>query len=260
VNIGAIVRRAQKATADNAPTILTALGVTGLVTTAVLTGKASFKAAQILEENRDGRSEEEVRADVKWFSIDNNKKFDLTWKLFVPAVGTGAVTIACIVCANHISTRRTAALASAYSIAQEGFREYREKVLEKIGEKKEQVIRDEVAQDGVTTNPPSTTYIVGENEVLFKDEHSGRYFKSTLEGVKKAANDTNYQILGDDYASLSDYWDRLGLKKTSESDEVGWNTDNKLELMFASAITEDHKPCITVEFRTIPVRKFYRFQ
>jgi hypothetical protein len=254
VNIGAIVRRAQKATADNAPTILTALGVTGLVTTAVLTGKASFKASQILYKH-------DYEAGLSGDPLPSfQERFPLVWKLYIPAVGTGAVTIACIVCANHISTRRTAALASAYSIAQEGFREYREKVLEKVGEKKEQVIRDEVAQDGVTTNPPATTYIVGENEVLFKDEHSGRYFKSTLEDVKKAANDTNYQILGDDYASLSDYWDRLGLKKTSESDEVGWNTDNKLELLFASAITEDQKPCITVEFRTIPVRKFYRFQ
>lgn len=260
MNIGAIVKRAQKATADNAPTVLTALGVTGLITTAVLTGKASFRAAEVLHEV-DLESDPENRGYHREAnSLDIQTKIKTTWQFYIPAFGTGAVTLACIVCANHISTRRTAALASAYSIAQEGFREYREKVLDKIGEVKEQEVRDEVAQDSVTANPPSTTYILSENEVLFRDDYSGRYFKSTMEGVKKAANDTNYQILGDNYASLSDYWDRLGLKKTSDSDEVGWNTDEKLEVLYGSAITEDQKPCITVEFRTVPVRKYYSFR
>lgn len=255
MNIGAIVRRAQKATADNAPTILTALGVTGLVTTAVLTGKASFKAAEVIRDEEDKHSTENAT-----FQMMTRECVELTWKHYIPAVGTGAVSIACIVCANHISTRRTAALASAYSIAQEGFREYREKVLDKVGETKEKAIRDEVAQDSVTKNPPPSTLILTDDNVLCKDAHSGRYFQSTLEDLKKAANDTNYQILGNDYASLTDYWERIGLSKTSESDEIGWNTDCQLEVLYGSALDDKNRPCITVDFRTIPTRGYYSFR
>lgn len=255
MNIGAIVRRAQKATADNAPTILTALGVTGLVTTAVLTGKASFRAAQILQEfeiDRDcGEGGERI-------PVAFQKQFELVWKNYVPAVGTGAVSIACIISANHISTRRTAALASAYSIAQEGFREYKDKVLDKIGETKEQAVRDEIAQDRVTKNPPSEVIFIGQGDVLCMDMYSGRYFMSDLESIRKAENDTNWQIMNNDYASLTDFWDRVGLDSTSESDNIGWNTDAKLQLEIGSALAKDGRPCIAVDFgETIPVRGYW---
>lgn len=251
MNIGAIVKKAQKAAADNTPTILTALGVTGLVATAVLAGQGAFKAAEVLEQaNAKALCNDEI--------LDTRDKIEATWKLYVPAVGTGAVTIACIVCANHISTRRTAAIASAYSIAQEGFREYREKVVDRIGEKKHQEVVNELAQEKVTKNPP-TVVVLGKGDVLCLDEHSGRYFESTLEEVKKAANDTNYQIINNDYASLTEFWDRLGLPKTSESDEVGWNVDCKLEVEIGHAISPDGRPCITVGFgQTIPIRGYYR--
>jgi hypothetical protein len=251
VNIGAIVKRAQKATADNAPTVLTALGVTGLVTTAYLTGKASFKAGAVLYKH-------DYEAGLSGDPLPPlQERIPLVWKLYVPAVGTGVVTIACIVSANHISTRRAAVLASAYSIAQEGFQEYKVKVLEKIGEKKEKEVRDEIAQDRVAKNPPAEIYIVNEGEVLCMDTHSGRYFKSTLENIKAAQNTINYRIRNDNYASLSDFWDCVGLRKTAESDEIGWNVDANLEIEYGSAITEDGKPCITIGFQTIPVRGYY---
>jgi len=52
MDIGAIVSRARKAAADNTPTILTAIGVTGTIATAILASKASFKAAEVLAERR----------------------------------------------------------------------------------------------------------------------------------------------------------------------------------------------------------------
>jgi hypothetical protein len=255
VNIGAIVKRAQKATADNAPTVLTALGVTGLVTTAVLTGRASFKAAEVMAVNHHKLVDNEFEPLPVFEKV--KIVFPDVWKYYVPAVGTGAVTIACIVSANHISTRRAAVLASAYSIAQEGFQEYKVKVLEKIGEKKEKEVRDEIAQDRVTKNPPAEVYVINEGEVLCMDMHSGRYFKSTLENIKAAQNKINHRIRNDNYASLTDFWDFIGLRKTDNSDEIGWNFDAYLEIDYGSAITEDGKPCITIGFQTIPVRGYY---
>lgn len=260
MDIGAIVSRARKAAADNTPTILTALGVTGAITTAVLASKASFKAAEILheidmevDEEHGGTHHREAN------SLDTRTKFEKTWKLYIPAATTGVVTVACIITANRVSSRRAAALASAYSISQEAFREYKSKVFEKLGEKKEQTIRDDIAKDRVK-NIDTTPFILVDSEVLCLDTHSGRLFKSDRETIRRAVNDINWQLLNEDRASLTDFWDLIGLPPTADSDEIGWIVDaNKpFDVRFASALAEDGKPVLTIEFDTGPIRSYYK--
>lgn len=251
MKIGILAKRFGKVAADNSPAILTGLGVTGTLTAVFLTGKATFKAAHILRVAEDLRGEDQ--------ELDFKQKFEMTWKCYVPAAGTTVMAIACMVAANHVGVRRAAALASAYNIAQRGFDEYKDKIVEKLGEKKEQAFRDELAQDRVTANPPSqsTIVITGDGDVLCRDEWSGRYFESDMETLKKAENDTNYQMIHSDYASLSEYWGRLGLPKTAESDEVGWcSGDRKLEVEYSTSTDDKGRPCITVNFRTVPVRGY----
>jgi hypothetical protein len=253
MRIGAIVSRVQKAAADNTPTILTVIGVTGTVATAVLAAKGAFKADEILRREAGGRiSEGELQP------LEVKEKVELTWQCFVPAVISGVATITCVVAANRVSSHRAEALASAYLISQKAAQEYKDKVLEKLGEKKEQEIRDEITQKHVSDNPPSMALVIAADKVLCLDTHSGRYFISDMETIRKAVNDINYQILNNDYASLTDFWDLLGLQKTSESDEVGWNTDKGFEVEYSGAITSDGKPCIAIEFRTLPLRGFYK--
>ena len=243
MNIGAIVSRARKAAADNTPTILTAIGVTGTIATAVLAHKAGFKAAQIL-------SEESPHLEPK-------EKLEKTWKLYIPAVTTGVVTVTCIVTANRVSNRRAAALATAYSVSQEAFREYKDKVFEKIGEKKEQAIRDEIVQEKINKNPLGSVVLAG-NDVLCYDAYSGRPFNSNLEEIRAAVNDINWQILNDNYASLTDFWEKIGLSRTTDSDEIGWNTDTKFEVQYSAALSDDGKPVLCIEFHTVPVRSYYK--
>jgi hypothetical protein len=254
MNIMQIAKRAGKLASDNSPALLTALGVTGAVTAAYLTGKATFKAAEII-----AASEAKPEGDDGDYSLEPMEKVELTWKLFVPAVGTLAITVAAIIAANHISTRRVAAFASAYNLSEKAFEEYKKKVIEKVGVKKEQAVRDAVAQDRVNeyvaANGP--VYVVS-GRVLCMDLHSGRTFNSDMESIKAAVNETNAQVISDNYASLSDLYDRIGLTKTAESDNIGWNTDELLAVEYSTALTEDNQPCITIGFRAKPVSGFYR--
>jgi hypothetical protein len=247
----------EKFVQDNSPAILTAIGVVGTVSTAYFTGKASFKAAEII------RDQELAMKDGKpiFVPMDLRGKFELTWKLYIPAVGTGAMTIACIICANRIGNRRAAAMAAAYSISERAFTEYKEKVVEKIGANKERAVRDELAQDRVNRNPKTQNEVIisGGGEVLCYDEYSGRYFESSMEEIKKAMNDTNYRILNDGFASLGDFYERLSLPSTKYSEEVGWNTDHPLEIMFSTTMSDDNKPCLAIDYQTVPTRGFNRF-
>lgn len=245
-NIGKIV-------ADNSPIILTSVGVAGSLTTAILTGKACWQASRILLGGEDSDP----------WELENQTFFEKTkivWPLFIPPLASAAVTVTSIVLANRIGTRRAAALAAAYSISEKAFEEYKEKVTEKLGKTKEREVRDEIAQNRVDKNPVNNSEIIitGNGDSLFLDLHSNRYFKSTMEDVKKAVNDTNYQIIHHDYASLNDFYDRLGIDHTRYGEELGWTSMEKLEVSFSTTLSKDQRPCITIDFTTEPMRDYFR--
>lgn len=263
MTVADLLTQAKKFAHDNSPAILTALAVSGVVTTAVLTGKAALKAHDILQKEKLRQAEVNGVAvkDPNQVFLTPQEQIKLVWKAYIPAAGSAVATMAFIIGANRIGTRRTASMVAAYSIAEKGFTEYKAKVVEKLGEKKEQEVRDEVAQDRVNRDPVGTREViiaVG-GEVLCYDAYSGRYFKSDIETLKKAQNDLNYVILGDSYASLTKFYDKIGLRPTSASDELGWTSDRPLELSFTPVMSEDDRPCISIEFNPLPGPHFYRY-
>lgn len=244
---------------DNSPTILTAVGVSGTVGTALLTGRATFKAAEIIEaETQEARA---TTGDVS-YEFKPRAKFDLVWKCYIPPVAVGAITVVCIIGANRIGMRRAAALAAAYSLAEKAFDEYRAKVQEHMGSQKEQRVRDDIAQDRVSANPVSTREVIitGTGEVLCYDSITGRYFMSNVESLRKAQNDINHEIIHNLYASLGDFYSKIGLPATEYSNEVGWNVDDVLDIDFSAVIAEDGRPCISITYNISPVRGYSRLQ
>jgi hypothetical protein len=239
--------------ADNSPTLLTALGVTGTISTAVLAVRATFQAADLIYNERDRQDLMELG-----HPLDRKEEFQLVWKVYIPPVASGVVTIVCIIMANRIGHRRAAAVAAAFTVSQEAFEKYREKVVEKIGDKQERAVRDDVAQDQVRKDPPSREVIItGNGTVLCRDAFSGRYFESDVETIRKAINDLNQQILGFGYASLTELYALIGLDRTSVSDEVGWQ--KMITAEFSATMTEDNKPCMVLSYSVEPVRDYYRF-
>lgn len=250
-----LLKQGQKLVSDNSAVILTAVGVVGVVTTAILTGRATIKATDIIDEEEHERELREVT-----YPLEPREKVKLVWQVYIPPVSTAAATIACIICANRIGTRRAAAMAAAYSLSERALKEYRDKIVERFGDKREQAVRDEVAQDRINRNPPSdaTVIITSAEGVLCYDSLSGRYFRCTMEGLRKAMNDINYQINHDNYASLTDFYELIGLSKTMHSEEVGWNLDRMLELDISTCLSEDNRPCLSLDYRTVPIRDYFR--
>ena len=245
-----LTKRLSKLAADNSPAILTAIGVAGVLSTAYLAARGAFKSARVLDEN-----------ESSLHPLEPKQKFDLVWKNYIPASIAGALTVAAIVSASRVSSRRAAALAVVYTVSEKAFEEYRSKIVEKIGPKKEQSFRDEIAQEQVAQNPVNNCEVIfaGSGGDLYHDAFSGRYFTSDMQTVRKAQNDLNQQILSDSYASLSDFYELLGIRKTGVSDEVGWTTDRLLDIKFSTVLTEDDRPCMSINFSVQPTRNFNRF-
>jgi hypothetical protein len=239
----------------NSNSILTAVGVAGTISTAILTGRASFKAALVID-----------RASKQQFSkfqdeeivLSTRDKAKLVWTLYIPPVGVGFLTVSSIIMGNRIAGKEAAALAAAYSLSERAFSEYREKVIEKIGESKEVDIRDSVAQARVNKNPVNTREVIlaGTGESLCYDMLSGRYFQSSVEAIKKAENAVNFEIVNFMACSLSKFYDEIGLPPTTMSDILGFNLDNRCEVSFSTTMSTDDRPCIAIDFHYVPVQRY----
>jgi hypothetical protein len=242
---------------ENSPTILTGLGVAGTVTTAYLTGRATVKAVRLIDQKEEQANLANQTDDIPF---SNTTKVRIVWKLYIPPVGAGATTVASIIMANKISSKRLAALAVASSISERALQEYKEKVLQKWGDKQERNVRDEIAQDRVTNNPvnPREVLVTGNGTVLCYDMHTGRYFESSVEDIKRAENKINYELIHSMSASASEFYDEIGLPPTTYTDQVGWNTNNHLEILFSTTMSPDQRPCIAIDFAKPPIREYHR--
>lgn len=258
MSVSSIVRKSQQVISDNSPAILTGAGFAGAIVTTILAARAGYKAGYSVAV-QDCSKELELNQAPEESVKDRRKRIaKQTYKLYLPSAITGVGTLSSIVAANKIGTNRTAALAAAYTITDRAFTEYKEKVKETLGEKKEQTeIQDKIMQDRVDkTGDRSSLVVISNNDVLCYDAFTDRYFQSSMEKLKKAQNDTNYEILHSFYVSLSEFYDKIGLPPTKFSDEVGWNSDNLLELHFSSVMTPDDKPALAFNFHVEPVRRY----
>jgi hypothetical protein len=196
---------ARRLVANNSPAILTVVAVAGVATTTFLAVKATPRAWMDIQEAQSEQLDPLTKVEVA----------KLTYHHYIPTVASGVVTIAAIVGVNSISSGRNKALLAAYGLSDAAFREYRDKVVEHIGANKEQKVMDEVNQDYVDREMPSKQVIIASGgDVMFLDKMSGRVFESDVETVRRAENDVNYMIINDMYASLNDFYYKLGLPRT----------------------------------------------
>lgn len=247
----------------NSPTLLTAVGVGGTAATAVLTAKATFKAAGIIADKSVIVHEDRTGDDaVEVLHLSKLEKVRLVWPNYIPPVLAGGLTITAIVTANRISSTRIAALVVASGVSERALQEYKDKIVEKLGDKQSTALRDEIAQDRVDKDPPRNTelMIMSDGDVLVKDSITGRYFTSTVEKIRRAENNTNAEMLNFDCASLSFFYDQLDLPPTDISDVMGWNLANKMDITFSSALTPDKKPCLVIEYIRMPSVDYDRMQ
>lgn len=237
ITIPKFFRSVQIVIDKNSTQILTTVAITGTITTALMAGKAVIKANRVLEEYR---LENES---------DSKEEFKLVWRYYVPPVLSGLTTIVSIIGINTIHNRRNAALAGLYSMAQTAFAEYKDKVVETIGENKERKVRDAIDADHIANNPPKEVILTGDGDVLCYDSLSGRHFKSDIETIRQKVNELNRTLLTEMFIPLNDFYYELGLGSIELGNELGFDLDQGLlEVNFTSQLTTDGKPCLVLNY------------
>ena len=253
-NISTFMKSAQLWMSKHSPEILTGFGIAGMITTTILAVKATPKALKSIEKKKEDL---ELNTEDK-LTISETVK--AAWKPYVPAAVTGTVSVACLIGASSVNLRRNTALAAAYHLSETALSEYKEQVIETIGKNKERNIRNKVDKARVDKNPPNDKEVIitGDGDTLCYDYHSGRYFKTSIDKLKKIENELNSRLLREDYISLNDFYDELGLSFTQMGDDLGWHVEKGLiEFSFSSQLVND-TPCLVLNYNVAPQHDYSR--
>lgn len=248
-----IVKTTKGFMSKHSPEILTGIGVTGMIGSTILAVRATPKALYLIDEARNEKHDELTPVEV----------VKVAWKPYIPAVITGVVSAACIIGAGRVNYKRNAALATAYTLSERTLMRYKDKVIDTIGEKKEKEIREKIAQDEVDKKPVSTSQVIitSKGNTLCMDYQSGRYFRSDIDMIRKAINNLNRQIITQNYISLNEFYDMIGLEHIKNGDYLGWNIDDgEIELDLSATIVENDEACVVIDYNVSPKYNFDRFR
>jgi len=243
----------------HSPEIFIAVGVVGTVASAVMACKATTKLNDILEESKeqidaiheapqkeelkDKYDEDMMRKDLALVYFQTGVKVA---KLYAPAVILGTLSITSIVASNNILRKRNVALAAAYATVDKGFKEYRERVVERYGEqvdyelthniKTKEITETIVDEKGKEKQVKKTVEVADPNvtnDYIKYFTRSNPYWDDTPDYVelflRSQQNYANDRLKVDKVLTLNDVYDSLGFQKTKAGMVVGWVFDENNE-------------------------------
>lgn len=252
LDLNKLVLKTKAAAIKHSPEILIGVGIAGWCSTVVLAVNATPKALDLIEMKKDELEVEE---------LTKKEVVKTCWKCYIPAAVTGVVSTACIIGANSVSLKRNAALTAAYSLSETAFSNYRQKVIETVGEKKEAEVRHNMAKETIQNDPVSKheVIITEAGGTLCYETISGRYFKSDIEKIRKAENVINKRMMEENYISLNDFYNEIGLPYTNMGDKIGWNINKGLlDIFFSTQLSENDVPCLVIDYSKPPTYGYDR--
>lgn len=239
----------------HSPEILTGLGIAGMFTTTVLAVKATPKALRLIEEAKElKKSTPEDKPE-----LTKTETVKAAWKPYIPAVITGVVSTGCLIGGQSVSARRNAALATAYQLSTTALNEYKDKVVETVGETTAKEVRDKIVQDKQDKNSEGKTIILTTDEDIWMYEPlSNQYFKSTMNKVDAAVNEMNGRMIDgcEMYVSLNDFLAELNLKPSAVGSDIGWSVHRRIDLTYDNDRDDKGRPCLVIAYLQPPFHDY----
>ena len=257
-NVGLSFRKIGFRIQKHSPEILAVAGVVGVIASAVMACKATTKVSDILEKAKEDIDKihdcaaDEALADE--YSPDDAKKDLLVVyvqtgvklaRIYAPSIALGILSLGSLLTSNGILRRSNVALAAAYATADKGFKEYRNRVVERFGAEIDREIRHNIKaqqieekimdENGKEKKVKSTINVV---DGLDSYSEYSRFFDDGCTGWEK---DSEYNLMflrtQQQYANqllrangrlfLNEVYDMLGIPRTKAGQVVGWVYDSE---------------------------------
>lgn len=149
-----------------AAVILTYSSVIGTISTAILSSVASKKC------EKGKITKEKIKKDLP---------------KYIPTIIVGSITIASIISSNIISRKTEASLTATVLAISQGYKKYKEKIVEKIGEEENKKIIKEIDDETVIKKEKD------DGTKLYHNEYIG-FFKAKPEKIIEAIYNMNMRI------------------------------------------------------------------
>lgn len=237
--------------------ILTGIGISCMISTTILAVKATPKAIELIN-----KAEIEKKENCKCEELTKIEKIKVAWKPYIPAITSCVFGVSCLIGSQSLNSKRNTAIATAYKLSETALKEYRDGVIETIGEKKEKNIRDKINENKIKNNPIVKNEIVltEKGNTLCYDVLSGRYFKSDIDKIKKSVNEINKKMIHDNYVSLNEFYNEIGIDGTKIGEEIGWSiySGDLMDVYFSSQIADNGEPCIVIDYTVPPTYDYWK--
>lgn len=240
------------------PEILLTAGLLGMAATIVMAAKATLKAQNILDDHeaKMDKIDEAMTGDTIYTPEDEMKSKAIVFgqtavefvKLYGPAAIIGALSTTCILQSHGIMTKRNVALVSAYTLLAEAYKNYRARVVETLGEEKDEEFHHGLREETFTTKEQDADgkTVKTKRKVLVQDatglsiyakcfDKSNPNYKresrllnaAFLEAQQSYANDL---LLLRGHVFLNQIYERLGFPDTKEGQLVGWILQDPIQM------------------------------
>lgn len=242
------------------PEILMVAGIAAGIASTVLACKATVKAVEVKktadeqlntvqelvdhpELVKEGKSysEEDAQKDTKTIKIQTGVAFI---KLYAPSIIAGGLALVSILGSHNIMIKRNTALAAAATIADQSFKQYRERVENKFGAETEQELYYGVEEDTIeetTVNKKGKEKTVQKKVKKINGEKLSQYCAIFDETNQFWVNDAQYNLTflkqqqsywndilkTKGFVFLNDVRKSLGFIETVAGQEMGWTYDEK---------------------------------
>ena len=256
VNLKGNMKRVAVKAKIKSPTIMIVGGIAGVVVGTVMACKATMKLKPILDENKEAVDDihQYMNEDVfeEYTEKDASKDLTITYtqsalkiaKLYGPSVILGAASIGAIFGGHNILRKRNVALAAAYTAVDKGFKDYRNRVIERFGKELDRELKyniksdtvevTELDEDGKEKTSKVTVNTVDPNELSefarFYDDGCTGWTKDpelNLVFLKKQQCWANDLLKSRGWLTLNEVYDMLGITRTAAGMVVGWIYDEK---------------------------------
>lgn len=219
------------------PELLTGAGVVGIVATAVLAAKATLKLEPIVDDIKHNLDVVNDNHADNPSALQRQRTKELVkgtarvTKLYGPTLVVGGTTALAFIAANGILRKRVVALGAAYTVLEDQFGKYRDRIREELGEGREddiyhaRVSVKEKDENGKTVEVKKID-VNGLSSYARCFDETNKHFKSIPEinffFLKAQQNFANDLLHARGYVFLNDVYEALGLPRSQAGQVVGW--------------------------------------
>lgn len=240
----------------HSPTILTGIGVVGVIAAGVLASRASLKLEKTLESRKLALTEIKESNEMEISDEDRKKAIARSHiqtgvelvKLYGPSITLGAVSVGCILVAHGEMRRRNVVVMAAYKALETTFESYRNEVKERYGEEAELSIRRNEKVVEIETDEGKKAKVVrghvGNSPYARIFDHRSSRWQGNSEYdlffLQSQETIFNQILHAKGHLFLNDVYEALGLLPSKEGQLAGWRSDGTGDNYVSFGVFEDY--------------------